>query len=1401
MAKDNKIIIEIVTNDKGTTAAIRNNKKLDDSMKKTRKSTDEAASAGRGYHATHKSIYQTNLSSAKGFSKQAESIGSGGSSGLVGAYATLAANVFAATAAFNALRGAAQVQTLIEGFEFLGNAAGQTSMQIAKGIVDATDNAVSLEAALRSASIAMTSGFNTEQIAGLTEVARNASIALGRNLSDSLDRLFRGVAKLEPEILDELGIMVRLDTAVTKYATSLQKNAGDLTDYERRQAFLNETLTQGALKYGDLSDAVDPNAYDKLAAALQDLSNRGLELINRFLNPFIQMLASNSGALLGGLILFASTILTTMIPALGQMAERQAQVAKTARHMADEQAAADKRTAQSAKIKFVRTEGSAAFTTKGKDFSAVTALKKDLKAGRADALSFNKALTQINNTQKRTANIAKKNGTANSAAHQQRMAELEALKAQILGVQQAEAGRSGSAGASALASGQMRAEEGASQSMMLIGGSGAFEGFKLARQGVKDYKKEIKDASDAIQGPKSPFKIGFFTKWGRSLSAAFGVASISVRLFGAALLNAIPIIGQVLFFGGLLISFLMSFKGGATDAEKAQANLTETVDKAKEKIDQLVKTNKELVKTLDDLDKKYRDVAISATAQMNTIVVTAGVVNEARVNFKALTKELENEEISAFSNAMSRLGKSIKEIGSNIKDFLIQGLKNTFPLLTKFIEFLERTGVIDFVKEKLTDAKDAVVGYGKAVKESFEETDAERRIRQFTEAIESSSAAVAQLKSENVLFADVLEGFDPGKMYQKLLDEGATFADANDIVNAAFEETTRNVEESSENLKGLATNLGEVGKVINKNIDGMLKINDFDKVSNVLKTLDTSLVQLSKGGGLTSAELFNQIQLASVKSGVDLTTFGVTVDSVKAAVENSEGPFTNLQQQYEKLAEKVRTNSHDKKELANDMKILNTEFAKTKALDEYTAKLSNFTKTGKFQIGVVDNYNLQIQAAENAAKLAEDEFKLKEKQIKAQYALELFKLDVLEAQAIAMGKGKEFEDARAQIVGLQAQEEQVALDNKIKKEKEALAIRQQALSDAGSTGTIAERSQVVASALNDQENTTAGRLQNVANAMQPMQEALKDLGPEGEAVSAAFDGIMSIAQAFQVAGAEGATTADKLQAVGAVVSAISAAMAANSRAQIKEIDNQIDKEKKRDGKSKESLAKIAAMEKKKDQMARKAFEQGKKMKIAQAIISTSAAIAGQLSADPVGPWNVALAAMMGALGMAQVKIIQKQQYQGSDSSGGSATPQTIQVGKRTNRVDTSRAVTDGELAFLRGAKGQGSNANNFTPGGAAGMKRGYANGGEIMVGERGPETITPMAGGYEVTPNDKMGGQNLNANITINAIDAAGVEEVLTAQRGNIIGMIREAAHEHGEEFIESVNTSSYGAAEGDGGY
>ena len=47
----------------------------------------------------------------------------------------------------------------------------------------------------------------------------------------------------------------------------------------------------------------------------------------------------------------------------------------------------------------------------------------------------------------------------------------------------------------------------------------------------------------------------------------------------------------------------------------------------------------------------------------------------------------------------------------------------------------------------------------------------------------------------------------------------------------------------------------------------------------------------------------------------------------------------------------------------------------------------------------------------------------------------------------------------------------------------------------------------------------------------------------------------------------------------------------------------------------------------------------------------------------------------------------------------------------------------------------------------------------------------------------------------INAVDAAGVEDVLSNQRGNIIRMIREAANENGERFLETVDTQTYGSS------
>ena len=94
---------------------------------------------------------------------------------------------------------------------------------------------------------------------------------------------------------------------------------------------------------------------------------------------------------------------------------------------------------------------------------------------------------------------------------------------------------------------------------------------------------------------------------------------------------------------------------------------------------------------------------------------------------------------------------------------------------------------------------------------------------------------------------------------------------------------------------------------------------------------------------------------------------------------------------------------------------------------------------------------------------------------------------------------------------------------------------------------------------------------------------------------------------------------------------------------------------------------------------------------------------------------------------------------------------------------------------------------------AMGFRRGYADGG-VVVGERGPEVVTPSSNA-DIIPNFALGGNETNVNFTIQAMDASGVEDVLSNQRGNIIRMIREAANENGERFLETVDTQTYGSS------
>lgn len=261
---------------------------------------------------------------ARDFAKQAEGLG-----GLVRLYATFAANIFAVGAAFRSLSKAIDTDNMITGLNQLGAASGKNLGSLAKQLIDVSDGAISLKDALAATAQAASGGLSGDQLLRLTEVARKASQALGRDMPDALGRLTRGVIKIEPELLDELGIMVKVDKASADYARSLGKTASALTDVEKRQAFATATITQGEQKFKDIEMSANP--YSKILASTQDLAQKTLTLINVAIAPVINLLSSSPTALSLAIAGMAAMLLKQAIPALGQWRASLTQSALTAR--------------------------------------------------------------------------------------------------------------------------------------------------------------------------------------------------------------------------------------------------------------------------------------------------------------------------------------------------------------------------------------------------------------------------------------------------------------------------------------------------------------------------------------------------------------------------------------------------------------------------------------------------------------------------------------------------------------------------------------------------------------------------------------------------------------------------------------------------------------------------------------------------------------------------------------------------------------------------------------------------------------------------------------------------------------------------------------------------------------
>jgi len=270
--------------------------------------------------------------SARDFANEQQGLG-----GLVRLYATVAANTYAAATAFKALSDAMNFNNMIAGLDALGAVSGKSLGGLSKRISDLTNGAVSMQDAMKIVAQTSTAGISSRDIERLTVVAKNASLALGLSMPDALSRLSRGVVKLEPELLDELGLFTKIGPATETYARSLGKTTASLTDFEKRQAFLNAIVKEGETSFSALGDLAT-NPYEKLAATLKNLSQEGLGFVNKVLVPIVEFLSSSPTALATALGAVGIALVKQALPALGEFKSGLARSATTAADLAAKKA-------------------------------------------------------------------------------------------------------------------------------------------------------------------------------------------------------------------------------------------------------------------------------------------------------------------------------------------------------------------------------------------------------------------------------------------------------------------------------------------------------------------------------------------------------------------------------------------------------------------------------------------------------------------------------------------------------------------------------------------------------------------------------------------------------------------------------------------------------------------------------------------------------------------------------------------------------------------------------------------------------------------------------------------------------------------------------------------------------
>ena len=1357
----NSINLKIKVDDDGTIDIVakeaRKAKKATDDLAD---STDNVNTKKNRYNRLEKGAAQLTANSTKAFAKQTQVVGGG----LVPAYAVLASNVFALSAAFNFFKRAADVKILEQSQVSFAENTGQALGVVTNRLREASGGMLGFQEAAQASAIGLAKGFSPKQMEELAEGARKASTALGRDFQDSFDRLVRGASKAEPELLDELGITLRLEEATQRYADAIGRNRDELTAAQRSQAVLIETQRQLNDLFGDVDAAVNP--FVALSKTFEDIVKAGTQFILPLFEGIASILNRSGEAAVAVFGLIGLSIAKMALP-IDQIGEAFAEMGSNAAARMDQ-----------------ATE-------------AVERLKNEAKEAKQVLKD-----QQMPATKTAARGIMKQGKNAGQSKILQKVAKGQELSPQ---------------------------ERGRLKKMLKDAEAQYRRHGKIIRNTFQGVNIDMVRQLDASLKKMDRANAGFFTRIGtrfKMMKLRGGQAFAFLRKAG---------VGTFQFLGRQAARM-----GKALDKAMRFAGVIGILIMLKEMVMAVVESPFSILKAVaSGIDKTLGFVITGVNFIMPSILSVADAAKNAFSKAVQGIKRFFSDMISAlFSGIDGFINGIVDKINGFIstlnnftgKDFPLiefasdlagsfggfgQGEAAISNMAGEFVPFNTEVGIAAAALERL----DAVVGLSnwendmQGAKRSKEALDSYKQsldeVKKSIDGVTNGMEKETDEAKKGQKVAAAIQSLQLSAAVDRLrASRNIILANGEESKEAVFraEEQEKAIEALRQSMAGLGGVHAEYARVVLEAAEGS------EEARQRMLELETASNQ-AVAGQAALKDGIGQIgqQMRESLSGGDIFSALDNLESLRRTAEDTSNSFYTLGEN-DAAAQAMNDYNQSLKETgknADEFLITLRELAigfEMVAAAQLTAGFTSGATNARLTIqNEISKKKLELtakQTALDAAKGTQDEDKLRREE----------KLLALELKLLEARRGSQSLQRMADITG-SASTANAAEGDVTRAALEAnVQFAQNKLEEIRASGkaTQDEINAAIEAVNAAQVAQILGGVQNMSNAFSALAEDFKKLGPEGEAMAAMSQGIANISalgvEAFQTFATEGTTASQKVMAamnlVGGTIQAIGAMQKAAAEQKVRAIDQEINAEKKRDGKSKESLAKIAALEKKKDAQKRKAFEADKKMKIAQTVMATATgAIEAykSLAGIPyVGPFlGAAAAAAVIAMGAKQLSTIQSMTYNGGGSAPSASQPSSISMGDRRNSVDlASSRSARGELAYFRGASGQGG-PEAFTPAFSGYKNRAEGGNTAFMVGEQGPELFVPETPGTIVPNDDIVGGGSTNVTFNISTVDATGVEDLLMRQQGNIIGMIRGAANSYGQDFIEEVDTSVFGETTG----